>query len=162
MQRFTLHSHHLNKDPALTSWENQLIIYTASEVSTTEALVLFICYNHTGCGVIKMPSMIRLVRKSDKQAVLGLLHRHSTHGLSRTKSGCLLGPSRHFCLGRRSPAFEAPSQALGNIWKDAAQWARQASVGIQVLLYLNCQLLTPCYCLNKLHYPGSQMGEKCH
>lgn len=72
MQRFTLHSHHLNKDPALTSWENQLVISTTSEVTTTEALVLFVCYNDIDCGVIKMPYMIRLVRKSDNQAALGL------------------------------------------------------------------------------------------
>lgn len=128
MQRFTLHSHHLKKDPALTSWENPLIISTISEVSTTEALVLFLCYDDTGCGVIKMP-YVRLVGKPDKQTVLGLLHEYMD--MAHTASPGQRGPSRHFCVGRKSPAFEAPSQALGNIWKDTVWWAQQPSVGTQ-------------------------------
>lgn len=69
-----------------------------------------------------MPYRIRLVGKSDKQAVLGL-HECTdiAYRASPGQSGSLLGPSRHFCLGRKSPAFEAASQALGSIWKDTDQ-----------------------------------------
>lgn len=44
MPRFTLYSHHLMKDPTLTSWVSQLVLSTTSEISNTEAFVLFSNY----------------------------------------------------------------------------------------------------------------------
>lgn len=58
------------KDPTLTSWVSQLVLSTTSEISNTEAFVLFsnymMLFDDTDCGVIKMPHMMRLAKKSDK------------------------------------------------------------------------------------------------
>lgn len=45
---------------------------------------------------------------------------------------------------------------------DKLQWELMGSGPALFLLpqTANCQLLTPCYYLNKLHYPGSQMRIK--
>lgn len=71
MQRFPLHSHchHLNKDCPNLMGESADYFHNF-RFSTIEALVLFICYNDMGCRVIKMPYMIRLVRKSENRQCL--------------------------------------------------------------------------------------------
>lgn len=114
------------KDPALTSWENHPIISATSEVSTTEALVLFIRYDDAGCGVIKMPYMIRLVRKSDKQAVLGLLHEHTD--IVHTTSA-----------GQRGAAYWG--QADTSLWRK----------NLQLLKYLHRHLATSGWTLLSEH-----------
>lgn len=153
MQRFTLHSNHLNKDPALTLWENQLIISTNSEVSTTEALVLFTCYDDVGCGVIKMLCMIRLVRKSDKQAVLRILHE-CTDTASTASPGHRVaahwGQADTFLFGEKIPSFWSP---FTGTWQHLEQHFSVSMTSFsgnswaQALLYFCCLRQQTASCL---------------